>query len=310
MRTGSLEWNQLGDGARVGLLTTFRRNGEPVATPVSVGVRKGGVYFVTSATSGKARRLAVRPDLTLSPSTVRGTVTGPAIHGQAHLLSHNRRRTARRLVQPGGALFWSYLLYRIRGHRMQVYEVRFAPRGQSPAPDTSPSVSTGRVHRAVHLTARASALLFAAAHATSALGPRGAAAARPLYLAFMAAHAVHFTVVARYAVVNGGRDLFPGGRSLDAVGGWPTVAGIYALFAGLAITGWVSGAPRANGEPATRIIGHAATGLITTMFVGVYLGQLQGSRWYAVPATAVAGAVTANVVAQRVRRKRQLGGVE
>ena len=59
-------------GARVGLLTTYRRNGEPVATPVSIAVRDGGVYFVTSATSGKARRLAVRPDVTLAPSTVSG----------------------------------------------------------------------------------------------------------------------------------------------------------------------------------------------------------------------------------------------
>ena len=117
----------------------------------------------------------------------------------------------------------------------------------------------------------------------------------------MAAHAVHFAVVARYAVVNGGRDLFPGGRSLNEVGGWPTVAGIYTFFAVLAGTGWVTGAPRAAGRPRVRVIGHAATGLIAAMFVGVYLGQLPRSRWYAVPATAVAGAVTANVVAQRRR---------
>ena len=83
----------------------------------------------------------------------------------------------------------------------------------------------------------------------------------------MAAHAVHFAVVARYAVVNGGRDLFPGGRSLHDVGGWPTVAGIYTFFSGLAVTGWAAGAPRAAGQPSLRAVGQAATGLMAAMFV-------------------------------------------
>ena len=49
-------------------------------------------------------------------------------------------------------------------------------------------------------------------------------------------------------------------------------------------------------------IGQAATWVMAAMFVGVYLGQLPRSRWYAVPATAVAGATTANVLARRLRR--------
>ena len=62
-----------------------------------------------------------------------------------------------------------------------------------------------------------------------------------LYLGFMAAHAAHFTLVARYAMVTGGQGLFPGGRSMNDVGGWPTVASIYTFFAGLAFTGWATG---------------------------------------------------------------------
>ena len=99
--------------SRVGLLTTYRRNGEPVATPVSIAVRAGAVYFVTPATSGKARRLTAGAGVTLAPAAVRGTVTGPATHGQARLLNQAERKRVRRLVQPGGPLFWSYLLYRI-----------------------------------------------------------------------------------------------------------------------------------------------------------------------------------------------------
>jgi PPOX class probable F420-dependent enzyme len=124
-------------GARVGLLTTYRRNGEPVATLVSIAVRAGGVYFLTSAASGKARRLTVRSEVSLAPSTVRGTVTGPAVQGRARLLNKAGRRRARRLLLPGGPLFWSYLLYRMRGHRMQVYEVTYAEPGQRPPPLTT-----------------------------------------------------------------------------------------------------------------------------------------------------------------------------
>ena len=114
--------------SRVGLLTTYRRNGQAVATPVSIAVWAGGVYFLTPATSGKARRLTVGAGVTLAPSTVRGRVTGPSIPGRAHLLGADGRRRARWLWQPGGPLFWSYTLYRIRGHRMHVYEVRLTDR--------------------------------------------------------------------------------------------------------------------------------------------------------------------------------------
>lgn len=124
MRVVNVESTSVLQRSPVGLLTTYRRNGEPVATPVSVAVRAGHAYFVTSASSGKARRLSVRADVTLAPSTVHGRPTGPATSGLAHRLAEVERRRARRLLQPGGPLFWSYLLYRVRGHRMHVYEVR------------------------------------------------------------------------------------------------------------------------------------------------------------------------------------------
>ncbi len=275
---------------------------------MSIAARAEGIYFVTSATSGKARRLAIRPAVTLAPATVRGIATGPATPGQARLISQDDRRLAR-LLQPGSPLFWSFLYYRMRGHQMQVYEVRFAEVEECPFQHTVPTVSIARVYRAVQVTARTSALLFAAAQAASALGPRTGRAPRRLYLAFMAAHAVHFTVVARYAALNNGRDLFPGGRSLHDVGGWATVAGIYTFFAGLAVTGWATGTPRAASQRAMRIVGQTATWVMAGMFVEVYLGQLPRSRWYAVPAIAVVGAVTAKVVGERLRQRRHPSSV-
>ena len=156
--------------------------------------------------------------------------------------------------------------------------------------------STDALYRAVRLTARSSAMLFAAAQATQALGPRAGQAWRPLYLGFMAAHATHFTVVARYAKITGGRALFPGGRNLNDVGGWPTVAAIYTLFAGLAATGWAAGASRSTSSRRVGIAGRVATGTIGAMFAGTYLGQLPRSGWNAVPAAIVTAAVLASLL--------------
>jgi hypothetical protein len=269
---------------------------------VSIAVRAGAIYFVTPARSGKARRLTVGAAVTLAPATVSGMATGAAIQGRAYLLSAEGRRRARRLWQPGGALFWSYALYRVRGHRMHVYEVRLTEPSSTILETQQARMSAADVYRIVQLTARSSALLFAAAQAAAALGQRAGRAPTLLYLAFMATHVAHFSAVATYAKVNGGRDLFPGGRSMNDVGGWPTVAGIYTLFSGLAVTGWADGMPRAPGPPAHPVIGEAALWVMTAMFVDVYVRQLPRSRWYAVPATTVAGAMTGHALAGRLRR--------
>lgn len=159
---------------------------------------------------------------------------------------------------------------------------------------TSP-ITAGALHRAVRLSARSSALLFAAAQAVPAFGPGAAQAWRPLYLGFMAAHAVHFAVVAKYAKVTGGRALFPGGRNLHDVGGWPTVAAIYAVFAGLAATGWAANRPAATDRRGVRTAGRIAVGTIAAMFVGTYLGQLPRSGWNAVPAVIVGAAAAGSL---------------
>jgi PPOX class probable F420-dependent enzyme len=57
------------------LLTTYRRDGTPVATPVwVVGLVGGKVGFATSSASGKARRLAYTDRATVQASDVRGRV--------------------------------------------------------------------------------------------------------------------------------------------------------------------------------------------------------------------------------------------
>jgi hypothetical protein len=60
-------------GSGTALLTTYRRGGAAVATPVSIAVAAERAYFVTPADSGKAKRLAGYNRVQLAPCTVAGT---------------------------------------------------------------------------------------------------------------------------------------------------------------------------------------------------------------------------------------------
>lgn len=67
-------------------LTTFRRDGTPVATPVWVTREGGHLYVITGGESGKAKRLRHTSRVQLAPCDMRGTVTGPAVEGEARIL--------------------------------------------------------------------------------------------------------------------------------------------------------------------------------------------------------------------------------
>jgi uncharacterized protein len=64
-------------------LTTLRRDGTPVATPVWVVAAADLLYVWTGSQTGKAKRIRNNPAVTLAPCTRRGTVTGPAVPAQA-----------------------------------------------------------------------------------------------------------------------------------------------------------------------------------------------------------------------------------
>ncbi len=68
------------------LLTTFRRDGTPVATPVWFVVDGGALVVWTGAASGKVKRVRANQSVTVAPCDVRGTLVGPALQGTARLL--------------------------------------------------------------------------------------------------------------------------------------------------------------------------------------------------------------------------------
>jgi PPOX class probable F420-dependent enzyme len=105
------------------LLTTFRTSGRAVTTPVSVTVRESRrAYIVTAADSGKAARLGRSDRVELTPSSIAGAPTGTTVAGRARPLDRSAAR-ALGLLRPTRAVFWSWLLYRVRGHRMTFFEI-------------------------------------------------------------------------------------------------------------------------------------------------------------------------------------------
>src|SRR5215217_1827182 len=72
--------------AKTILLTSFKRDGSPVATPVSIAFDGDRAFFRTWHKAWKTKRLARNPNVEVAPSTLRGEPTGPAVSAQARLL--------------------------------------------------------------------------------------------------------------------------------------------------------------------------------------------------------------------------------
>ncbi len=67
-------------------ITTYRRDGSPVATPVWITASGGRLYVWTGAQTGKARRIRRNPEVTIAPCTARGRLTGPAAAARAQVV--------------------------------------------------------------------------------------------------------------------------------------------------------------------------------------------------------------------------------
>ncbi|MFE5676904.1 PPOX class F420-dependent oxidoreductase [Streptomyces erythrochromogenes] len=86
--------------ARYVSLTTFRKDGTPVATPVWAVADGGELYVWTRSDSWKVKRIRNDGRVTVAACDVRGrTEEGtPVIEGQARLLDEEGLRRVRRLM--------------------------------------------------------------------------------------------------------------------------------------------------------------------------------------------------------------------
>jgi uncharacterized protein len=74
------------------LLTTFRKDGRSVSTPVWVARDGAELVVRTSADAGKVKRIRRDGTITLAPCDVRGRVRGESVTGRARLLDADHTR--------------------------------------------------------------------------------------------------------------------------------------------------------------------------------------------------------------------------
>lgn len=67
-------------------LTTYRKNGQPVPTPVWFARDGDRLVVLTQRESGKVKRIRHTPRVTIAPCTARGDLLGPSAEAVARLL--------------------------------------------------------------------------------------------------------------------------------------------------------------------------------------------------------------------------------
>jgi len=79
-------------------LTTFRKNGLPVRTPVWFGEESGKLYVMTRSDLGKFKRIRNNARVRIAACTIRGKVTGPEFEGAARILPRESFAAARQTI--------------------------------------------------------------------------------------------------------------------------------------------------------------------------------------------------------------------
>jgi PPOX class probable F420-dependent enzyme len=132
------------------LLTTYRRNGTAVGTPVHIAVDGERAYARTWDATWKVKRIRHNPEVEIAPSTFRGTPTGPAIHACARLIEGTEARRAARALAHKYPILHGLLIplvHRLRGYTTVHIELTLAERSRAAPPDAQPRACRHTVAR-------------------------------------------------------------------------------------------------------------------------------------------------------------------
>jgi uncharacterized protein len=108
------------------LLTTYRRDGTGVGTPVHIAVDGDRAFIRTWDTAWKLRRIRNNPEVEVAPSTVGGRPTGPAIRARARVLGGAEAKYAAEMLARKYPILHGVLiprLHRLRGNRTMHIEL-------------------------------------------------------------------------------------------------------------------------------------------------------------------------------------------
>ncbi|MGH3155277.1 MAG: PPOX class F420-dependent oxidoreductase [Streptosporangiaceae bacterium] len=109
------------------LLTTYKRDGTAVGTPVSIAFDGDRAFFRSYHKAWKTKRLRNNPEVQVAPSTLRGRPTGSAIHARAVLLDGAQARLAAKALARRHRLLQGILVplaHRLMRYQTMHYELR------------------------------------------------------------------------------------------------------------------------------------------------------------------------------------------
>jgi uncharacterized protein len=114
------------------LLTTYRRDGTAVGTPVNLAVDGDRAYFRSPGNAWKVRRLRNDARVALAPCTARGRPTGPPRPAVARRIDGDEARRAARALRRKHPVLQGVvvpLAHRVLRCGTAYYELRAAPPG-------------------------------------------------------------------------------------------------------------------------------------------------------------------------------------
>jgi len=118
--TGSLEDLR---GHKYCVLVTYKKNGEPVPSPLWFGTGDGKVYFQTGATTAKVKRIQRHPEVRVAAATSRGKPLAAPFTGTARVVPPEREAEAERRLQANyglGRRVYSVLIGRVANVYLEV----------------------------------------------------------------------------------------------------------------------------------------------------------------------------------------------
>jgi uncharacterized protein len=113
--------------AKTILLTTYKRDGTAVDTPVSIAFDGDRAFFRSYDKAWKTKRLRHNPHVKAAPSTIRGKPTGRAIRASAILLESEQARVAVRALARHHRVLQAILVpaaHRLMRYRTMHYELQ------------------------------------------------------------------------------------------------------------------------------------------------------------------------------------------
>ncbi|MWA11874.1 PPOX class F420-dependent oxidoreductase [Streptomyces sp. BA2] len=123
------------------LLTSQKKDGTSVGTPVNIAVEGDHAYVRTYATAWKAKRMRRYPEIEIAPSTLRGVPTGPAVKARVRLLDQGgeeNKHAAKLMRRKHPVLHGVFvpLTHKVKRDKTLHYEVRV--RGEQPEQPEQP----------------------------------------------------------------------------------------------------------------------------------------------------------------------------